>query len=82
MLGNKALTLDRYVPDYTAEAIAPCRILILEKAAYQRAVQQARLGLVLGGGSRVREAMRKSTDTKDKGSGQTNSRFFAEKSNE
>ncbi len=29
--------------------MAPCRLLTLEKAAYQRAVQQVKIGLVLGG---------------------------------
>jgi metal transporter CNNM len=62
VLGSKALTQERYVPDFTAEAMAPCRILKLEKAAYKRAVQQARLGLVLGGPRNIKQAIRKSQD--------------------
>ena len=79
VLGSKALTQARYVPDFTAEAMAPCRILKLEKAAYTRAVQQAQLGLVLGGPKNIaRQAMRKSEEGGGKDAG-GKSRFFNER---
>ena len=77
--GVQALTQARYVPDFTAEAMAPCRILKLEKAAYTRAVQQAQLGLVLGGPKNIaRQAMRKSEEGGGKDAG-GKSRFFNER---
>lgn len=80
VLGNKALTQDTYVPDFVAVAMAPCRILTLEKAAYQRAVQQVKIGLVLGGPrsiakqEEVSQQARKSGDEGPGGTGR--SRFF------
>ncbi len=80
VLGNKALTQDKYVPDFMAVAMAPCRILTLEKAAYQRAVQQVKIGLVLGGPrsiakqEEVSQQARKSGDEGPVGTGR--SRLF------
>ena len=65
VLGNKALVQERYVPDFDAVAMAPCRILKLEKAAYLKAIQSCKFAMVLGGPRSIMkqgEAARKSHD--------------------
>lgn len=38
VLGNSALTREDYVPDFSAVAVPPCRLLRLEREAYQAAL--------------------------------------------
>lgn len=49
VLGNRALSQDTYIPDFDAIAVPPCRILKIEKAAYEQALQSCKFSFVLEG---------------------------------
>lgn len=47
-LGNKALAQGRYVPDFEARAVAPCRLLCIHKNHYKAALGSSRQGTLFG----------------------------------
>lgn len=48
VLGNRALSVDDYVPDFDAVAQPPCRMLRIRRAAYRAALEACTLDPVLG----------------------------------
>ncbi|BDA50022.1 Metal transporter CNNM4 [Coccomyxa sp. Obi] len=48
VLGNRALSVDDYVPDFDAIAQPPCRMLRIRRAAYRAALEACTLDPVLG----------------------------------
>ena len=48
VLGNRALSVDDYVPDFDAVAQPPCRMIRIRRAAYRAALEACILDPVLG----------------------------------